>query len=338
MNPTPPSTTLSGHRILITGGAGFIATHLAQALAPHNQLVLFDTGFEGRALSFTELGRRDNVTLLSGDVMDPAQVAKAAQGCDTIVHMAAIVGVQEVLRQPKKTMEVNFIGTRNVLEAVAKPSSLHRFVYFSTSEVFGGMSFRVEEHHSTSFGHVAEARWSYSIAKLAGEHLTFAYRREEGLPAVIVRPFNVFGPLRTGDHAVLQFVIRALRNEPIEIHGDGSQVRSWCYVDDFVDAILRVLERPEAVGEDFNIGNAQNTCTILDLAQRIVALVGAKSEIRFIHPNFADIDLRIPRPRKAMELLQFKPQWDLGRALEATAAWYRENQQRIVLKNQTRSG
>jgi len=332
MKPTAPSTALSGHRVLITGGAGFIATHLAQALAPNNELVLFDTGFEDRALSFTPLPSHKNVRCVTGDILDPVQVAQAAQGCDTIVHMAAIVGVQEVLGKPKKTIEVNFLGTRNVLEAIAKPSSLYRFVYFSTSEVFGGMSFRVEEHHSTTFGHVAEARWSYSIAKLAGEHLTFAYRREGGLPAVIVRPFNVFGPLRTGDHAVLQFVLRALRGEPIEIHGDGSQIRSWCYVDDFVDALLRTLERPEAVGEDFNIGNSQNTCTILDLAQRIVALTGSKAEIRFTHANFADIDLRIPRLRKAVDLLGFRPKWDLGRALEATTAWYRENQERIVLK------
>jgi UDP-glucuronate decarboxylase len=337
MNPSAPTTTLSGRRVLLTGGSGFIATHLAQALVANNELVLFDTGFDGRPISFTSLRDKKNVHCLVGDIMDPAQVRKAAEGCDTIIHMAAIVGVQEVLGKPKKTMEVNFLGTRNLLEAIKDPSSLHRFVYFSTSEVFGGMSFRVEEHHSTTFGHVAEARWSYSIAKLAGEHLTFAYRRENGLPAVIVRPFNVFGPLRTGDHAVLQFALRAIRGEPIEIHGDGSQIRSWCYVEDFADAVLRTLERPAAVGEDFNIGNSQNTCTILDLAQRIVATLGSKSEIKFIHANFADIDLRIPRLKKAMELLDFRPKWDLQRALDATCAWYQENQSRIALKPPARS-
>jgi nucleoside-diphosphate-sugar epimerase len=332
MKPTPPATSLSGHRVLLTGGSGFIATHLAEALAKNNELVLFDTGFEGRPVSFTGLLGRKNVQCVVGDIMDPAQVAKVVEGCDTIVHMAAIVGVQEVIGKPKKTMEVNFLGTRNLLEAIKNPADLYRFVYFSTSEVFGGMSFRVEEHHSTTFGHVAEARWSYSIAKLAGEHLTFAYRRENGLPAVIVRPFNVFGPLRTGDHAVLQFVMRSLKNEPIEIHGDGSQIRSWCYIEDFADAVLRTLERPEAVGEDFNIGNSQNTCTILDLAQRIVAIAGSKSEIQFTHQNFADIDLRIPRLKKAMELLGFRPKWDLGQALEATVGWYREHQESIRLK------
>jgi dTDP-glucose 4,6-dehydratase len=138
-------------------------------------------------------------------------------------------------------------------------------MYFSTSEVFGGMSFRVEEHQPASVGHVNDARWSYSTAKLAGEHLAFAYHREDKLPAVIVRPFNVFGPRRTGDHAVLQFAVRAFRNQPIEIHGDGSQIRSWCYVEDFAEALVRCLERDAAIGQDFNIGNPRNTCTILDL-------------------------------------------------------------------------
>jgi nucleoside-diphosphate-sugar epimerase len=318
--------------VLITGGAGFIATFLAEALADKNQLILFDKGFDDRPIAFTSLRNHPNVRLMQGDILDPLQVAQAAEGCDTIIHIAAIVGVQDVLQQPRKTIEVNFLGTRHVLEAIRDPGRLHRFVYFSTSEVFGGMSFRVEEHHQTSFGHVAEARWSYSIAKLAGEHLTFAYRRETGLPAVIVRPFNVFGPRRIGDHAVLQFAVRALRGLPIEIHGDGSQIRSWCYVEDFVDAVLRCLERPEAVGQDFNIGNAQNTCTIYDLAQRIVAIVGSRSEIRFTHIDFADIDLRIPMPRKAAQLLDFRPRWDLDRALRTTVAWYREHHAGVKLK------
>ena len=326
------TTTLSGHRILITGGSGFIATHLVQALAQNNDLVLFDTGFDGRPISFTNLRDNKRIKCVVGDIMDPAQVAKAAEGCDTVMHLAAIVGVQNVLNHPKQTMEVNFIGTRNVLEAVKDPAKLHRFIYFSTSEVFGGMSFRVEEHHHTSFGKVSEARWSYSIAKLAGEHLAFAYRRENGLPAVIVRPFNVFGPLRTGDHAMLQFIMRALRNDTIEVHGDGSQIRSWCYVEDFCEAVLQTLVRPQAVGEDFNIGNSQNTCTILDLAQRVIATCGSKSDIKFSHIDFSDIDLRVPKLKKAMDLLGYKPQWDMKRSVDATVAWYRENSSKITVK------
>jgi len=200
-------SVLAGHRVLITGGGGFIASHLAEALVDNNQLVLFDTGFDGRSVSYTRLLGHPNVQTMVGDIMNPAEVRRAVEGCDTVVHMAAVVGVQKVLKHPKETIEVNFLGTRNLLEAIPDPGKLHRFVYFSTSEIFGGMSFRVEEGQSASVGSVNDARWSYSIAKLAGEHLVMAHRRENQLPAVIVRPFNVFGPRRTGDHALLQFVL-----------------------------------------------------------------------------------------------------------------------------------
>jgi nucleoside-diphosphate-sugar epimerase len=319
------TSKLSGHRVLMTGGAGFIATHLADALVDKNELVLFDTGFDRAPIRYSNLLSHKNVRTVVGDILDPRQVRQAAEGCDTIVHMAAIVGVKKVHEQPKLTIETNFLGTRNVLEAVANPAKMHRFMYFSTSEVFGGMSFRVEEHQPASVGRVNDARWSYSAAKLAGEHLTFAYHRQDKLPAVIVRPFNVFGPRRTGDHAMLQFAVRALRGEPIEIHGDGSQIRSWCYIEDFTDGLVRCLERDEAVGNDFNIGNPRNTCTILDLAQRVVSAVGSKSELRFSEPEFSDIDLRVPRLTKARKMLGYEPGWDMTRAVTETCRWYREH-------------
>jgi nucleoside-diphosphate-sugar epimerase len=325
------SSKLSGHRILLTGGGGFIASHLADALVDKNELVLFDTGFDGRPVSYCRVLKHKNVSTITGDILDASAVRRAAEGCDTIVHMAAVVGVKRVHEMPKLTIETNFLGTRNVLEAMTKPAQMHRFVYFSTSEVFGGMSFRVEENQPASVGRVNDARWSYSAAKLAGEHLTFAYLREDKLPAVIVRPFNVFGPRRMGDHAVLQFVVRALRGLPIEVHGDGSQIRSWCYIDDFTDAVVRCLERDEAVGNDFNIGNPRNTCTILDLAQRIVAATGSKSEVKYSEPTFSDIDLRVPRLTKARTLLGFEPGWDMIRSLDETCRWYRDNLSSVTL-------
>lgn len=316
---------LSGHRILITGGSGFIASHLAETLVEKNDLVLFDMDFRGRPIEFTSLLHHPNVQVVTGDVMIADEVRSAVNDCDVVIHAAAMVGVQKVIRQPRKTIEVNFIGTRNVLEAIPNPRKLHRFMYFSTSEVFGGMSFRVEESRSTSVGSVNDARWSYSIAKLAGEHLVAAYHKELGLPSVIVRPFNVFGPRRLGDHAVLQFILRALQGSDIEVHGDGSQIRSWCYIDDFVDGLVRCLERTEAVGEDFNLGNPQNTCTILDLAKRVVALTGSKSEVNFAHIDFSDIDLRVPKLTKSKAVLGFDPKWHLDEALLASIAWYRDN-------------
>jgi nucleoside-diphosphate-sugar epimerase len=309
----------------VTGGSGFIASHLTESLAEKNQLVLFDRDFRNRPVEFTSLLHHPNVKVVTGDVMAADEVRNAAKGCDVVIHAAAMVGVQKVIRHPRETIEVNFIGTRNVLEAVRDPSKLYRFMYFSTSEVFGGMSFRVEESRSTSVGSVNDARWSYSIAKLAGEHLVAAYHHDVGLPSVIVRPFNVFGPRRLGDHAVLQFILRALQGLDIEVHGDGSQIRSWCYIDDFIDGLVRCLERTEAVGEDFNLGNPQNTCTILDLARRVVALTGSRSEVKFTHIDFSDIDLRVPKLTKSRALLGFDPRWHLDEALLASIEWYRAN-------------
>jgi nucleoside-diphosphate-sugar epimerase len=198
-----------------------------------------------------------------------------------------------------------------------------RVVYFSTSEVFGMNSFRVQECMSASIGPVQETRWSYSISKLAGEHLLQCYHREVGIPTVTIRPFNVFGPGRIGDHAILQFVVRALRNEDIVIHGTGDQIRSWCYIDDFVDGVLAALVRPAAAGEDFNLGNPRNTLTIYELAKRVVSLTGSSSKIRFVQTEYADIDIRVPYMEKARQLLGFEPRVDLDEGIDRTAAWCR---------------
>src|SRR5262249_48569238 len=154
----------------------------------------------------------------------------------------------------RETLETNFMGALQILKALEKSPRLERFIYFSTSEVFGVNSFRAHEETPTAIGPAAEARWSYAIAKLAGEHLVKAYHRQVGMPVVTVRPFNVFGPRRLGAHAVLGFILSSLRGHPIEIHGDGSQIRSWCYIEDFCDAMVEMIARPRAIGEDFNIG------------------------------------------------------------------------------------
>jgi len=198
-------------------------------------------------------------------------------------------------------------------------------VYFSTSEVFGVNSFHVSEATSPSVGSIAESRWSYAIAKLAGEHLVKAYFRETKLPVAIVRPFNIFGPRRTGDHALLRFILNALTERPLQVHGDGSQIRSWCYVDDFCDALLAMLERPEAVGEDFNIGNSANTLTIYDLARRVISFCGGDSAIELIDHPFPDVSIRVPSLNKAQSLLGYKPRYDMDSALQLTIDWYQEH-------------
>lgn len=313
---------IQGKRILITGGAGFIGSAVAERLAEHNELILGDLGTEGRPIKYTDLLERDNVTLSIGDICDAEYCQKAVEGVDIVIHAAAVVGVNKVLGMPRKTIEVNFQGTQNLLHAV-QGKKLDRFVFFSTSEVFGGASFRADESHHASVGNVHEARWSYSISKLAGEHLCYAYYREFGLPVSIVRPFNVFGPKRTGDHAMLRFLLGALRDEELEVHGDGAQVRAWCYIDDFVDALVAAAEKPEAIGQDFNVGNPRNTLTIYDLAQRVIRLCESKSQIRFKYIDYSDIDIRVPRTKKARDLLGYEPSVEMDDAILRTANWYR---------------
>lgn len=322
---------LEGHRVLITGGAGFIGAALAERLADHNELVLFDRCFDGSSATLSRAWGRPNVKALEGDILDARAVAAATEGADVVVHLAAIVGVKNVLSRGKDTLETNFLGTANVLKALEGRRDLHRLAYFSTSEVFGMNSFRVGEETPASVGPVSEARWTYSIAKLAGEHLVHAYHRETGMPTVTVRPFNVFGPLRLGDHAMLRFILAALRGADLEVHGDGTQIRSWCYIDDFMDALLRTLALPQAVGETFNIGNSRNTVTIYELAQRVIRLLESPSRIRFEAIDFSDIDVRVPRLRKAEELLGYRPRVELDEAIRRTADWYRGNLQHVNL-------
>lgn len=313
-----------GHRILITGGAGFIGTAIAEKIADHNEVVLFDQRFEGMPLSFSDVSRHKNVRTITGDILDVKAVNELTKSVDVIIHLAALVGVRNVLRRSRETINVNFTGTSNLL-AATEGHKLHRFVYFSTSEVFGVNSFRVDEMMSPSIGSVTEARWSYAISKLAGEHLLHAYHREGGLPSVIIRPFNVFGPKRTGDHAMLRFIIAALTDAKMEIHGDGSQIRSWCYIDDFVDGVLRTVVRPGAIGHDFNLGNSLNTLTIYDLAKKVRDMLGSKSKIEFVKVDFSDIDIRVPRTGKAEDLLGFKPVYELEESVPLTAEFYKKN-------------
>jgi nucleoside-diphosphate-sugar epimerase len=311
--------------ILITGGAGFIGSSLADRLARDNQVLLLDRFFHGQPYSFTSLGQNPNVETFESDILEGPAVEEVAHRADLVIHAAAIVGVGRVCSYPRETLETNFSGTSRVLKALEKNPRLERFLYFSTSEVFGVNSFRVNEHSPSSVGPSAEARWSYAIAKLAGEHLVKAYHLQVGMPVVTVRPFNVFGPRRLGSHAILRFVLDSLTGNPIEVHGDGSQIRSWCFIDDFCDAIIEMLARPTAIGEDFNIGNPRNTLTILQLAQEILEITGRLVPIKLVPSPCPDIEIRVPSLDKAQQVLGYRPSYDLRRGLEITINWYLNN-------------
>ena len=316
--------SLTGKRICVTGGAGFIGSTLCGRLVDNNEIVIFDNGHRD-AMQYTSLAAHPNVTFIRGDVLDAAAVMKAMDGCQSVIHLAAIAGVDAVFKHPVLTMKVNMLGTYHVLEA-ALAHKVERLIDFSTSEVFGSYAFRVQEADVTSLGAVGESRWTYAVSKLATEHLAHNYFKEFGLPTVSIRPFNIYGPRQVGQGAIHSFVVHALRNEDLVIHNDGSQIRAWCYVDDIVDGVLTCLVRPEAVGEAFNIGNPRSVVTVYNLAREIIRLSGSTSKLKFEKVTRADVELRIPSIVKAESLLGFEPKVDLDEGLLRTIEWYRSQE------------
>ena len=315
---------LEGKRIFVSGGAGFIATTLARVLVEQNEVIALDN-LHRDALTATDLADHPNFEFHQADVLDADTVTELSRGATHIVHCAAIAGVDTVIESPVRTMRVNVIGTYNVLEAaVATQDTVERLVDFSTSEIFGTHAYNVREGQVSTIGSVGEARWTYAVSKLAGEHMAHAYHDEFGLPTVTVHPFNIYGPGQIGGGAIRAFIEAALAGRDLTIHGDGSQIRAWCYVDDMVEAVLVCLEHPNAVGQSFNIGNPRSAVTIFDLAQRIKRLSGCSGEIVFQPLHYADVELRIPNVEKAREAIGFDAVVELDDGLERTIAWYRE--------------
>lgn len=314
---------VDGWTIVLTGGAGFIGTSLALRLAPRNRVVIFDNFHRDALTREAGLTAHPNVRIVKGDVCDRAAVDAVVQGADAVIHLAAIAGVDTVMKHPVTTMQVSLLGTANVLDAAWRAGTVKRFIDFSTSEVFGRYAYNVGEGDVTQMGAVGEARWTYAVSKLATEHLAHTYFTEHGFPTVCVRPFNIYGPRQVGEGAIHHFILRALRGEPLRVHNDGSQIRSWCYIDDIVEGVLLTLERAEAVGHSFNIGNPRSTVTIHHLARDVVRVAGSTSAIQCVPWPFPDVELRVPNIEKARTLLGYEPTIDLDEGLARTIDWYR---------------
>jgi UDP-glucose 4-epimerase len=315
---------MNNKSIFITGGAGFISNKLISKYIDNNKIIVFDN-FHRDTLSGSSFASHKNLRIIKGDVLDYDAVFEGMEGADIVVHAAAIAGIDTVILNPTKTMRVNMIGTANVLEAARIHGVKDRVIDFSTSEVFGSHAFKSKEDSETVSGSAGEARWTYAVSKLAAEHLAKAYHTEFGLPTVSVRPFNVYGPGQTGEGAIQIFIKRALKNEDIYIYGDGNQIRAWCFVDDFVDCLIKTIEMPIAVGDNFNIGNNRAVMTTYGLAQAVCRVLGSTSKIKFKPALSAEIELRIPSVEKAHKTLGFKAQVDLEDGILRTAEWIKEN-------------
>ncbi|PWT99993.1 MAG: epimerase [Bacteroidetes bacterium] len=310
--------------IFITGGAGFIANCLIKNLIEKNKITVYDN-FHRDTLTTSGFAKHPNISIVKGDVLDYNLLKESMNGTNIVVHAAAIAGINTVIQDPVKTMRVNMIGTANVLEAAHANKIKDRLIDFSTSEVFGSMAYKSSEEDTTVSGSAGEARWTYAVSKLAGEHLAQSYFKQFELPVVTVRPFNVYGPGQTGEGAIQIFIKKALKNEDIFIYGDGNQIRAWCYVDDFVDCLMRTITNENAIGQSFNIGNSRAVITTLGLAQMVCRVLNSKSKIIFKPSLSADIELRIPSVEKADRILGFKAKVDLEEGIEKTAQWFSEN-------------
>jgi UDP-glucose 4-epimerase len=317
---------LINKKILITGGAGFIGSLLAKNLCEKNQVLIYDN-FIRNAFKFRDLETSKNIQSVNGDILDEALLKKAVSDFQPthIVHCAAIAGIDSVVKSPTNTLRVNILGTANLLNIIQTLNiKCERVVLFSTSEIFGNHAFQSTEIHSAVIGAVGEARWTYAVSKLADEHLGLAYYKEFGLACTIVRPFNVYGPGQVGEGALSIFIQQAIKNETISIHGDGNQIRSWCYIDDMFVGLMLALTKDSAIGESFNIGNPKSVVTTYGLAQTVCRVLKSTSPIIFSGKYFADIELRIPNIQKAKELLGFEPKSDLEEGISRTAEFYRQ--------------
>lgn len=314
---------LENKTVFITGGAGFIANTLIEQYIHRNRIVVYDN-FHRNTLSDSPFLHHENLTVIEGDVLDMPLLVESMAGADVVVHAAAIAGIDTVGKDPVRTMRVNMLGTANALEAARINAIPGRFIDFSTSEIYGSDASHVSESDDAHVGAAGEPRWVYAASKLAGEHLTLSYYRQYGLPITVVRPFNVFGPGQTGEGAIQVFIKKCLAGEPIHITGDGSQVRAWCYVTDFVDGLRRCIELPQAIGQTFNIGNARTAVSIAQLAKLVRQVLGSNSPILFGEALKADIAVRIPSVEKALRVLGFTARIGLEQGISEMADWMKK--------------
>jgi len=290
-------------RYLITGGAGFIGSYLAESLiARGDEVLILDNFSTGSEVNLAKI--RNKIDLERVDILDSKIIDKFVQNVDFVVHLAAALGVFNIVSKPLDSLKVNLQGTEILLESASKYK--RPFLLASTSEIYGkNTKIPLNEEDDRIVGHPLKSRWSYSEAKAVDESLAYFYFQEKNLLARIVRFFNTVGPRQVGHYGMVlpRFVGAAQRNEPLVVYGSGNQVRCFCHVNDAVRALMLVIDSPKAPGQVYNVGNDEQI-SIMDLAKKVIEITGSKSIINQIDyneaypPGFEDIQIRVPDIKK----------------------------------------
>jgi UDP-glucose 4-epimerase len=319
---------LSRGKALVTGGAGFVGSHLAELLLEAGwEVFALDDLSTGSAENVAHLRERRDFHLTVDSVLSPAVVSELVHKCDVVYHLAAAVGVRLIVEQPVRTLVTNVQGTENVLEYCSRFGK--RVLIASTSEVYGDHreELPLEEGARRIYGPTTQRRWAYADSKAMDELLALAYHSERGLDCVIARLFNTVGPRQTGQYGMVipSFVDRALAGRPLEIHGDGTQTRCFCHVADTIRALRGLMESPSVSGEIFNVGST-NRIAIRDLAERVLKLTGSSSELAFVPysevygQGIEDMLHRIPSIDRIGAAIGWHPELDLDRILHDVIA------------------
>jgi UDP-glucose 4-epimerase len=303
---------------LITGGAGFIGSHLAEGLLKRgDRVTVIDDLSTGRLSNVEHLRNTPNFQLAVETILNETVMDRLVSECDVIFHLAAAVGVELIVKSPVATIETNILGTDMVLKLAAR--YLRKVLITSTSEIYGKSdAVPFDENDDRILGPTTKSRWSYSSSKAIDEFLALAYCKERRLETIIIRLFNTVGPRQTGRYGMVipRLVGQALRGEPITVYGDGKQVRCFTHVNDVVWAMIRLIETPTAVGQIFNVGNDQRV-TIAELAKMIKRLTQSNSEIVYVpydeayEHGFEDMRIRVPNLRKVREEINYSPRVEL---------------------------
>jgi len=313
-------------KYLITGGAGFIGSHLVEKLiARGGQVVVFDNLSTGSAINLSWI--KEKITFHEGNILDKAAIDKLVSESDYVVHLAAALGVLNIVNKPLESLKTNLQGSEVVLEACDKYKK--PVLIASTSEIYGkNDKVPLNEEDDRIIGHPLKSRWSYSEAKAVDESLAYFYYLESKLPIRIVRFFNTVGPRQVGHYGMVvpRFVSAALKNEPLSVYGSGDQIRCFCHVDDAVRALLLVMDSEKALGQVFNVGNNKQI-SIMELAKKVIEITGSKSSIEKIayenaYPEgFEDMQMRVPDISKIKQVLGWSPEINLDQIIKDIAAF-----------------